>query len=80
MNALPWRLNLVRIETPTPGHLAEIVRVRHLDPDEVAIGIAVAEVLLRGCINADFSRRAEVVKQAADAMTDWLRSRLPPAA
>lgn len=76
----PFPIRLDRIEHPTPDHISEVVRLRKLDPDDAAIGIAVAEVLLRGVINADLSRKAEVVKQAADAMSDWLRSRLPPAA
>lgn len=76
----PFRLNLDRIEHPTPDHISEIVRLRKLDSDEAAIGIAVAEVLLRGTVNADIARKAEVVKQAADAMSDWLRARLPPEA
>lgn len=76
----PIRLNLDKIDRPTPAYINEIVRIRKLDPDDAAIGIAVAEVLLRGVINADLSRKAEVVKQAADAMSEWLRSRQPPEA
>jgi hypothetical protein len=76
----PLPLKLDQIEHPTAAHIEAVVKVRRLDPDEAAIGISVAEVLLRGVINADLARRGEVVKQAADAMSDWLKSRIPPAA
>lgn len=77
---LPVRLDLDRIETPTPAHVAEVLRVRRLSPAQAAAGIAVAEVLLRGVINADPARRYEVVKKSADALSEWMRSLLPPAA
>lgn len=76
----PPKLRLDVIDVPTRDHVAAIVGVRNLEPGAVAVGLAVAETLLRSVIAADVSRRGEVVKRVADAFADWLKEQLPPAA
>ena len=69
-------LDLKTVPVPTAAHVAEILRVRGVPPANARAGLEVAEVLLRGVVRGTEGAAREGVKQAADALADWITQRV----